>query len=363
MIFMPKTNAHAQTSFHMTTTKNQCLANQNQILSTQNIGHQKGVALMITIFIFALVSILSVGMFNRQAIFVQTSGNILAQSQAYQYALASEVYGRRLLKADWDDDKDKGEFVDDLEQVKNSIMLPVDDAFLQAQFNDVQGKLNINDVVTLNGQVNKLMKDRLTRLFNRLGIQTLKVETLIDWIDPDQTSSGFDGAEDGEYLSLDPPYRNAGRPFDDISELRLLPKISAEDYQKLLPHVTVLPQGRAILNVNTATEEVLQSLSQQMTDQQAASLVSTRDKDVWNDINSFKSDPIVQSSKVDATNLGVNSEFFEIASKITLSDRKVRLVSIIYRNQKDGAMQVIHRDQGQKYLITKDKVDTKAKGS
>ena len=331
--------------------------------SFQNMAHQKGVALMITIFIFALVSILSVGMFNRQAIFVQTSGNILAQSQAYQYALASEVYGRRLLKADWDDDKNKNEFVDDLEQVKNSIMLPVDDAFLQAQFNDLQGKLNINDVVTLTGQVNIIMKARLSRLFSRLGIQTLKVDALIDWIDPDQTPTGFDGAEDGEYLSLTPPYRNGGRPFNDISELRLLPNISVEDFQKLLPHVTVLPQGRVNLNVNTATEEVLQSLSQKMTDQQAKSLISARDKKPWKDINSFKSDSIVQSSKLDMTNLSVNSEFFEIASKITLSDRKVRLVSIIYRNSKNGVMQVIHRDQGQKYLITKDKVDTKAKGS
>ena len=71
---------------------------------------QNGVALMIVILVFALVSILAVGMYNRQSLFVQRSANQLAQAQAYQYALASEIYGRRLLKADWDDDKEKNEF-------------------------------------------------------------------------------------------------------------------------------------------------------------------------------------------------------------------------------------------------------------
>ena len=70
---------------------------------------------MIVILVFALVSILSVSIYNRQSLFVQSSGNVFAQAQAYQYALGSEIYGRRLLKADWDDDKEKGEFVDDLE--------------------------------------------------------------------------------------------------------------------------------------------------------------------------------------------------------------------------------------------------------
>ena len=79
---------------------------------------QRGVALMIVIFIFALVSILSVGIYNRQSLFVQLAGNMVAQSQAYEYAVASEAYGRRLLKADWDDDKDKNELYDDLEELE-----------------------------------------------------------------------------------------------------------------------------------------------------------------------------------------------------------------------------------------------------
>lgn len=316
---------------------------------------QRGVALMLVIFVFALVSILAVGMYNRQHIFVQTAGNVMAQSQAYQYALASEIFGKRLLKADWDEDKDKGEMVDDLEQVSNSILLPVEEAFLEAQFNDVQGKLNINDLVTLSGIVNQIMKDRFQSLFKRLTIETIKVEAIIDWLDENQNPQGFEGMEDGEYLSFDPPYRNAGQSYRDISELRLLPNVSNEDFQKLLPHVTVLPMGRSPINVNTASEEVLQSLTQTLSDQQAKTLVEQREQKPWLSIGAFKSDPLITGSGLKEDYLSVNSEFFEIGTRITLSDRVVRLVSLVYRNNQDGAMLTISRDQGQKYLITKEK--------
>ena len=318
--------------------------------------HQQGVALMIVILVFALVTILSVGMYNRQGLFLQTAGNIAAQTQAFQYALASETYGRRLLKADWDEDAKDG-FVDDLEQVKSSLFIPVEEAFLEAQFNDVQGKLNLNDLVDLAGTPNALMVDRLKALLSRLAIDSVKVDSIIDWLDENQESSNFDGAEDDIYLGLVPAYRNAGQPIVHLSELMLLPEITPDDYVSLLTHVTVLPQGKGLINVNTASAEVLQSLVTGLTDQQVEQLVAARDDKPWEDIASFKADPALNGLAVDTTDLSVHSEFFEIATRITLADRVVRLKSLIYRNTKDGVMSVLQRDQGQKYLITKDKAE------
>jgi len=309
---------------------------------------------MIVIFIFALVSILSVGMYNRQSLFVQTTANVLAQSQAYEYALASEVYGRRLLKDYWDK-KDEDSF-NESEMIKNSILIPVEEAFLEAQFNDLQGRLNLNDLVMLDGSVNQVMVKRFIRLFDRLAIETIKVDVLLDWIDDNQDPSNLEGLEDGEYLSLDPPYRNASQPFNHVSELLLLPNIKQSDYQNLLPHISALPQGYVYINVNTATKEVLQSLSENLNDAQIDELISQRENEPWEDVSSFKSDPLLQGADIDIKYLGIDSDFFEIATLITLADRKARLVSVIYRDSKDGVMQVLFRDQGQKYLITKEKI-------
>lgn len=312
---------------------------------------------MIVIFVFALVSILSVGMYNRQSLFVQQAGNLLAQTQAYQYAISSELYAKWWLHEDWENDKnEEKEFFDDLKFLESSLTRPYEGAIVSSQFNDVQGKLNVNDLVNVTGEVNGLIKERFVRLFNRLSIETIKVDQLIDWIDENQETSGFDGAEDGEYLSLETPYRNGGQPLADISELRLLPTISNEDYKKLLEHITVLPRGWAPVNVNTATPEVLQSLGSGMTDTQADALAEARKENPWKRLDDFKSEKNVTDAKTDFSYIGVRSDFYELATEVTLAERTVRLRSLLYRSNEDGALKVLSRNQGQKYLITKEQV-------
>jgi len=328
-----------------------------------SLKKQKGVALMMTIFIFALVSILSVGMYSRQSIFVQTAGNVLAKAQAYQISLATEVYARKLLKEDWDSDSEKAPKTDDLlwDYMGGSLTVPIGDAQVQAQFDDMQGKLNINDIVFVDGQINPVVMARIERLINNLALETIKVGELIDWIDENkQQPDDMDGAEDGEYLSLDPPYLNAGQVFRHLSELLLLPNISFEEYDKLKEFVTVLPQGWAKLNINTAQGAVLQSLSADITSQVADDLITARDAEggegIWGSVEEFKAESLLSGLKLDEltdSNLGVRSDFFELRSKVTLSDRKVRMVTVIYRNTEDGVMSVISRDLGQKIPITK----------
>jgi general secretion pathway protein K len=321
------------------------------------MAKQKGVALMIVIFVFALVSILSVGMYNRQSIFVQQAGNLLAQSQAYQYAIGSELFAKWWLHDDWDNDKNvEKEFFDDLAFLESSLTRPYEGAIVSSQFNDVQGKLNVNDLVKVTGEVNDFMKERFTRLFSRLSIETVKVDQMIDWLDENQETSGFDGAEDGDYLSLEPPYRNAGQALQDISELRLLPTISNEDYLKLIEHVTVLPRGWAPINVNTASAEVLQTLASEMSDGQADELISARKDKSWKKLDDFKSEKSVSDAKADFRYIGVRSDFYELATEVILAERTVRLRSLLYRSNEDGTLKVLSRNQGQKYLITKEQV-------
>jgi general secretion pathway protein K len=320
------------------------------------IHQQRGVALMIVILIFALVSLLSVGMHNRQKTFIQSASSVSAMSQAYEYAMGSEIYARRLLKDDWDNDKSANEFVDGLDQVSNAIVLPVDQAALEAQFNDMHGRLNINDLVDVGGSPNALMRERFEALFSRLALDTLTVDLLQDWIDDNQDVSGIDGAEDGEYLNMAPAYRSASQPFMHSSELLALLNVDQKEIELLRPHVSMLPRGWGMTNVNTASAEVLQSIVKDLPDADAERLVEQLQDTPWKSLQEFGNDPVFKGKTIDQTNLSVYSNFFEVATRITLNERKVRLRSVILRNQSDGSMQVIQRDQGQKYLITKEKL-------
>lgn len=328
------------------------IANDARALSPAN---QQGVALMIVILVFALVTILSVGMYSRQSLFIQQASNISAQTQAYQYALSAEEYGRIFLKDDWDDDKKNSKFVDDLTLLEESFLFPVDDAIVEAQWDDVQGRLNINDLVTLNGVPNTVMIDRFNRLLSRLNLATPKLAVLIDWLDEDPNPYSFDGAEDGDYQRLAPPYRTSTQSFVHESELRLMLDLSHDDYLELNNYIVMLPRGYGHTNVNTAPPEVLQALIVNLTDKQAEELIEARDKEAWESLAEFKDEPALAGLTVDETYLGVHSVFFELATRITFSDRVARLKSLIYRAQSDGKMTVIQRDQGQKYLITKQK--------
>jgi general secretion pathway protein K len=318
---------------------------------------QRGVALMVVVLVFALVSILAVGIYKRQKLFLFSSGTQIASSQAYQYALGAETYARRLLKADWDEDKQDNEFVDDQEQTESAIFLPVDNALLEAQFNDLHGKLNLNDLVSVDGVPNTFMEERFKRLFDRLALDELKFQRIQDWIDENQEATGIDGVEDGEYLTKEPPYRTSGQVFTQISELLLIEGIDREAYEALLPFVSTLPQGKAHINVNTASAEVLQTLGEGITDQEAEALFERAGDQPWKTIQDFAAEPELKDKKLKLDYLDVYSGFFEVATRITLSDRKVRLRSVLYRTREDGSVILVQRDQGQKYLITKQAVD------
>lgn len=318
-----------------------------------NVRKQRGVALMLVVLVFALVSILAAGIYKRQKLFIYTAGNIVTNAQAYQYAIGSEIYARRLLLEDWRNDKDANEFVDDIEQIESAIFLPVDSALLEAQFNDVHGKLNLNDLVFVDGLPNPVMAERFKRLLDRLSLDEVKLERIQDWIDENQETTGIEGVEDGEYLSLDPPFRTGGQPFLHISELLLIEGVSRESYEELLSYVTVLPQGRLHININTASAKVLQSLVENLPDSSAEELAEKAKETPWKSVDEFKGEAALAGLKFDASYLEVYSNFFEVGTRITLSDRKVRLRSILYREKEDGSVILIQRDQGQKYLITK----------
>lgn len=332
------------------------LVDRNLLTSFPEANKQSGAALMLVIFVLALVSVLSVGIQNRGSLFVQTTSNILSQAQAYEYALAAEVYARRLLKDDWDKDKSTDEFVDDMELVKNSILTPIDNAVAELQAEDLQGRLNLNDILTSKGEVNEIVRDRFKRLFDNLGIESIKIDRLIDWIDNNQDVTGFDGAEDGDYLLLEDPYRSAGAPFESVSELLLL-GLDPEEFDKISPHVTALPQGIAKVNVNTATKEVLATLSKESLDNaEIEAMMEKRESEPWKTVDEFASQSEFNGKGLSKKLLSVNTQFFEVSIKISLSDRVARLVSVIYRNGEDGELSVIKRDQSRKYLITKERV-------
>lgn len=116
----------------------------------------------------ALVVMLTSGMTQQQSIRVFKAGHYLAQQQGTSIALGAEAFARQILVRDYEDDKEESEMIDSLDEfwAMNAAILPLDEnGVVEVQIDDLGGRINLNDLVTGNGQVNTLTKERLTRLF------------------------------------------------------------------------------------------------------------------------------------------------------------------------------------------------------
>ena len=178
----------------------------------------------------------------------------------------------------------------------------------------------------------------LQRLLEALQLEPKWAQLLVDWIDPDTLRSFPDGAEDGEYLMAQPPYRAANTYLTSTSELLALPGFGAERYRVLAPYVAALPHGTK-LNVCTAPGIVIDTLSPKFREFSAdpvqlaknrlrgcfptvADLSSSFSAEVWADVN----------SRVEQ-----RSSWFRLTTRVTLGGTEVTLYSLLERNGVGGS--------------------------
>ena len=344
-------------------------------MSARRFTRQHGVALIIVLMAFALGSILASGMLSRQSIMIRGATTYLAQNDARSLALGAEAFARQFLARDLEgggntpQENQEGSQGTDQEETstrrevdhpgeewaRSALALPVDKGVIEAQINDLQGRLNLNALTEVDGSINQLQRNRLQRLLRVLEIRNVRPETFVDWVDADDERTGAAGAEDSDYMLLDPPYRAADQPFVSVSEVRLLDGMSEAAYQRLRPHVTALPNRDGTLNVNFASTAVLRSLHDRISQGQAESIRKKLRESPVESVEEFLALPEFAGLGLESDGLGVSTDFFEIAARVSVSGTVYRLVSKAQRTS-NGAIRILSRDAGRSQLITKEQV-------
>ncbi|MCZ6502660.1 MAG: type II secretion system minor pseudopilin GspK [Gammaproteobacteria bacterium] len=312
---------------------------------------QRGVALITILLVVVIATVLGVAMVRDQNIMIQRTRNFFNQNQARQYALGGEELSRQML---WED-FDRGENRDYLQEewAESGLQFEFEEGEVQIQIEDLQGRLNVNSLGKV-GPASQQARMRFTNLFAELGVDQVYVDRIADWIDADINVRQL-GAEDFEYLALEPPYRTSGQMIVDISELRLLLDLDRDTYEALSPYVTALPDAESELNINTASAVVLQSISSRLGIETADVLVTTRDEQQgFESVTEFLQSPDVAGMGISDNGLGVQSAFFEIRVRARFRERFAYLTSIIQRDPLDGSIRVIYRNSSKKIIpITK----------
>ncbi len=217
-------------------------------------NRQRGVALLMVLFILALMMILASAMTERTSVMYQHTAVTLDNLQARWYALAAENMAAALLQRDAGlaQSNEPG-----ANRAQEGRRFTLDDGEILATIRDGHACFNLN---AINHRADETSgktpypTDVFVRLLALLGESPLRASQIAaalgDWTDSDGQPR-LNGAEDEVYMAQTPGYLAANQPMQDVSELRLLAGMDAALYQRLLPFVCVQPDDALQVNVNT----------------------------------------------------------------------------------------------------------------
>jgi type II secretory pathway component PulK len=187
-----------------------------------------------------------------------------------------------------------------------------------------------------------------------LGLPIQIEDLWLDWVDKDSEVKGL-GAEDHDYASFQVPYRTPNRLVTDLSEIMLLRDITADYFALITQYACLLPDSRSQINVNTAPGEILQILGEGSSLSEM-NMLTENQRAFESPAKFLESYPKFQKS---LSRLTTSSMYFEMHAQAKIGSTTVSLISLMYRNPKDGKISVLKRDFGKLFkskLILKSQV-------
>ena len=310
------------------------------------IKQQRGVALITALLVVSIATIVATSMLSRKNLEIRRQSNLSYWTQAYQYSLGVEAWGRQVLQ----EDAEAGG-KDALTEDWATLLPPMEvvGGKIAGSIEDLQGRFNLNNL-QLSEPPDKLGENLIFRQFQRLlesaGGDPDTAYAVVDWIDGDegQSQRGSWGAEDDHYLGEPLPYRAANQPFVSPSELLLVRGMSHEVYDRLRPAIIALPRADSRINVNTALPEVLKALDPGLIlrDDELERLQNKQGEGGFDSNNSFWEEfpPInvlpnnttqqMYESKL-KNSITMKSNYFLIKINVMIGDIPLNLSSLVYR--------------------------------
>jgi len=292
----------------------------------QGVGRarQRGIALITAVLIVAIVATVSAHLALGAQVWVRQAQNLNDRAQADAVAKAALMWAMLIL----DEDTKKAPATDNLTEdwARPLPPLPVEGGAIQGRIVDAQGLFNLNNLLR-NGNPSPPDIGVFQRLLTNAGLDPNLYGAVIDWLDSNSLP-GPAGAEDNEYLALQPPYRAANQLIASVEELRLIRGFDAAAVDKLRPLVTALPKATAI-NINTAPAPVLSALFTNLPLSMAQQLVVARDKTPYK----ATGDLAAQAGQEPTTkDLAVTSSYFTVVVETQFGRLSRRSQALIVRS-------------------------------
>jgi general secretion pathway protein K len=300
---------------------------------------QRGVALITAVLVVAIGTMIAVNLMWEGTLDLRRAESALAADQGLLYGQGAEAWAADILRQDLVDSPDADHLGE--QWAIELPPLPVDGGTIIGRLEDLQARFNLNNLVGADGMEDQLARSQFERLLNHLEIDPGLAGAVVDWLDPDTELRFPTGGEDVVYTSQDPPYRTANAMITSTSELMAIAGFDRDIYRRLAPYITVLPRGTK-LNVNTASDVVLASLSDNLDLATAAALVEERADAEFLDIDATF-EGLVEPDTLQEID-GV-SEHFLLTATVTLGSNQLTMRSVLQRDR-SGITRALFRSLG-----------------
>ena len=303
-------------------------------------ARQRGIALLVAIVMFAIATTVAAAITYNKAMAARRAAATFTLEQAVQAGMAAESFAAIVLEDNGK--KNRTQFNDPWAEPFGPVEIEGTGVWIQAQLEDLTGRFNLNSVVSQQPPANTFKRDQhqvevFQEILRALNIDLRYADLLVDWIDPDSQPEP-QGAEDTMYLTQVPPYRPPNSFITHTSELLALPGFGAENYAKIAPLVTALPN---IEKVNTCTASGLvldatQDYPQGNVAYRNVNLKQYREKGCWpSNVDYLTGIQDAQAKTAAQPRIQEKSDWFRLRTNIRIGTAEFVLYSVLYREGND----------------------------
>lgn len=290
---------------------------------------EKGFALVLTLLITALMVAVLVEMIHQVSVDVAISRSFRDGQQASLLAESGITGGTKLLQLALQG-KDYTSFSDSW---ATPFKLDDETGAMEITITEESARICVNDLVQQNGEPEPFTLAALKRLGKRLKVPEELWNSLADWIDSDD-SPRTNGAETPYYQTLKPLYDAHNARLSTLSELSLVRGFTSERAAALRPFLTpyVDPGApRSLVNINTASKEVLSALDDGIDDRMAERILEERRLKPFKSVGELSRIPGGDVISLRLTSMvGVKGNLFRITSVARVKET-ARTVEVVLR--------------------------------
>jgi general secretion pathway protein K len=295
---------------------------------------QRGAAVILALLTVALVAGLAAAAVGDLGVAMDQVTGRHDQAQARQLARGAVDWARNVLAEDA-----RGSTVDHLGEAWAVQVppTPVEEGELAGEIRELSGRLNLNNLVQLDGP-DALEIEQFQRLLAVVGVGDAEAisltAALLDWLDADEEPRLPGGAESSWYSAQTPPLRAANSPLAAVAELSQIRGFSPALVARLTPFIAALPAGSRI-NVNTAPAEVLVAAAPGLGLDTARVLVAERGRAWFKDVADFEARLKSRSpdANPDISRLATTSRHFLVTGRARFGVAMVRMEVLLDRSQ------------------------------